>query len=138
MARAPLSDGVPSSHVYIQHAAPKGRFGSSRETDSMPGVPSQSLAALQALRSKIFGTTYNPTNARTGAKYLKKALVGGPMLNYYPPQVKLSSIVHQLPSMPRLMAPDEVQRFIDVKRKKMLGKGPPKKGTFFTGNTCLT
>lgn len=96
----------------------------------MPSVPAKSLAALNALRCQVFGTTYNPNNVRTGAKYLKKALVGDAMLKYYPPQVKLSSIRAVIPEMPSLMLPEEFQRLKDVDRKRMLGKGPPKKGMY--------
>ena len=49
---------------------------------AMSGVPARSLAALNALRCQVFGTSYNPNNIRTGAKYLKKSLVGSSMLNY--------------------------------------------------------
>ncbi|PKI83212.1 mitochondral 37S ribosomal protein S27 [Malassezia vespertilionis] len=94
----------------------------------MQGAPAKSLTALHALRSKVFGTTYNPNNVRTGAKYLRKSLVGGPMLKYYPPQVNLRSIREAVPAMGRLTFPEEKQRLADVERKKMLGKGPPKKG----------
>ena len=58
----------------------------------MTGVSAKSLAALNALRCQIFGNVYNQSNTRTGAKYLKKALVGDSMLKYYPPQFKLSTI----------------------------------------------
>ncbi|KAI3625841.1 hypothetical protein CBS9595_001202 [Malassezia furfur] len=94
----------------------------------MAGPPPKSLAALQALRSKVFGTTYNPNNVRTGAKYLRKSLVGAAMLRYYPPQLNLRTVRDAVPGIGRLMFPEEKQRFADVERKKMLGKGPPKKG----------
>ena len=98
--------------------------------DVMHGATGKSLEALNALRCRILGTSYNPNNTRTGAKYLKQSLVGAAMLQYYPPQVNLRSIRAAVPEMPRLMLPEEVQRFKDVDRKKMLGKGPPKKGAF--------
>jgi len=50
------------------------------------------------------------------------------MLKYYPPQIKLSTIRAAVPGMPELMLCEEVQRLKDVERKRMLGKGPPKKG----------
>jgi small subunit ribosomal protein S33 len=100
---------------------------------------------LAQLRSRIFNTTYNPTGARTGAKYLRQRLVGPAMLGYYKPQLQLKSIMNALPANQRgfeyqkglsgeeadrivLMDPVEVQRLKDVERKKLLGKGPPKKG----------
>lgn len=97
----------------------------------MAGAPAKSLAALQALRCKVFGTTYNPTGVRTGAKYLRQSLVGAAMLKYYPPQLNLKSIREAVPAMGRMTFPEEIQRLADVERKKMLGKGPPKKGTLF-------
>ncbi|OBA28937.1 mitochondrial ribosomal protein of the small subunit [Hanseniaspora valbyensis NRRL Y-1626] len=41
------------------------------------------LPLLNKLRSEIFNTVYNPTNARTGSKYLKKALKGERLRDYY-------------------------------------------------------
>lgn len=96
----------------------------------MAGPPASSRAALAALRSKVFGTTYNPNNVRTGAKYLRKSLVGAAMLQYYPPQLNLKTIRQAVPSIGRLTFPEELQRLADVERKKMLGKGPPKKGMY--------
>lgn len=45
----------------------------------------ESLAQLRQSQSAIFGTSYNPTNARTGAKYLRRALKGQAMLRYISP-----------------------------------------------------
>ena len=95
---------------------------------TMQGAPAKSLAALTALRCKIFGNAYNPNNVRSGAKYLRQPLVGAAMLRYYPPHVNLRSIRAAVPSVGQLMFPEEAQRVMDVERKKMLGKGPPKKG----------
>lgn len=94
----------------------------------MPPVPARSLAALSELRCKIFGTTYNPQNLRTGGKYLRKSLVGDAMLRYYPANVNLRSLRALNPDIGRLMFPEEAQRLKDVERKRKLGKGPPKKG----------
>lgn len=90
--------------------------------------PAKSLAALSQLRSKIFGTTYNPEGVRTGAKFLRKPLVGAAMLRYYPPYLKLRSVQSAVPEIGHLIAPRELQRFADVERKRIMGKGPPKKG----------
>ncbi|WFD35714.1 mitochondral 37S ribosomal protein S27 [Malassezia cuniculi] len=90
--------------------------------------PAKSLAALAQLRSKIFGTTYNPEGIRTGAKFLRKPLVGAAMLRYYPPFLKLRSLRTAVPEIGHLLEPSEVQRFADVERKRIMGKGPPKKG----------
>ncbi|WFD42178.1 mitochondral 37S ribosomal protein S27 [Malassezia psittaci] len=94
----------------------------------MSGAPAKSLATLHVLRSKIFETTHNPTNARNGGKYLRKSLVGPAMLRYYPPQLNLKTLREAVPAIGPLMLPEEKQRLQDVERKKMLGKGPPKKG----------
>lgn len=92
--------------------------------------PAKSLAALAQLRCKIFGSTYNPTGVRTGAKFLRQPLVGGAMLRYYPPILKLRSLRAVVPEIGHLMAPEERQRFADVARKRLMGKGAPKKGEY--------
>lgn len=97
----------------------------------MSGVPAKSLAALNALRCQVFGTSYNPNNVRTGAKYLKKSLVGSAMLSYYPPQLHLSSLSIGGENFAKLIHPKESQRWKDVARKRLIGKGPPKKGTLY-------
>ena len=98
---------------------------------AMSGVPARSLAALNALRCQVFGTSHNPNNVRTGAKYLKKSLVGSSMLNYYPPQLHLSSLSIEGENFAKLIHPNESQRWKDVARKRLIGKGPPKKGAFY-------
>lgn len=52
------------------------------------------------------------------------------MLAYYPPTVNFRAIEKLMPSLGRLQDVREIQREKDVERKKMLGKGPPKKGKF--------
>lgn len=52
------------------------------------------------------------------------------MLTYYPPTVNFRSIEKLAPGLGRLQDVRETQRLKDVERKKMLGKGPPKKGKF--------
>ncbi|KAJ1019404.1 hypothetical protein NDA16_004521 [Ustilago loliicola] len=95
----------------------------------MKVAPSSSaVLSLKALQSKVFGTTYNPTHARTGAKVLRQRLQGPSMLTYYPPTVNFRSIEKLAPGLGRLQDVREIQREKDVERKKMLGKGPPKKG----------
>ena len=97
----------------------------------MKVAPSSSaVSSLKALQAKVFGTTYNPTHARTGAKVLRQRLQGPSMLSYYPPTVNFRAIEKFAPSLGRLKDARELQREKDVERKKMLGKGPPKKGKF--------
>lgn len=52
------------------------------------------------------------------------------MLTYYPPTVNFRSIEKLAPGIGRLQDVREIQREKDVERKKMLGKGPPKKGKY--------
>lgn len=98
-------------------------------TMKLKGTPSVSaIESLKALQCKVFGTTYNPTNVRTGAKYLRQALRGPAMVKYYPPVLSIASINKAHPEL-RLIDPAEVQRLESVAFKKSIGKGPPKKGT---------
>lgn len=100
-------------------------------SESMKVAPSSSaVSSLKALQAKVFGTTYNPTHARTGAKVLRQRLQGPSMLAYYPPTVNFRSLEKIAPGLGRLQDIREIQREKDVERKKMLGKGPPKKGKF--------
>ena len=88
-------------------------------------IPSR-LAALTRLRCSIFGTSYNPTSIRTGAKYFRARLRGPSMVKYYPPEIRISSLARQYPEL-ELVDEDEEQRLQDVEDKKRRGKGPPKK-----------
>ncbi|SPO22269.1 related to RSM27 - mitochondrial ribosomal protein, small subunit [Ustilago trichophora] len=95
----------------------------------MKVAPSSSaVTSLKSLQAKVFGTTFNPTHVRTGAKVLRQRLQGPSMLTYYPPTVNFRSIEKLAPALGRLQDIREIQREKDVERKKMLGKGPPKKG----------
>ncbi|PWN93969.1 hypothetical protein FA10DRAFT_283581 [Acaromyces ingoldii] len=107
---------------------------------SRPASPSL-LYSLRQAQARIFNTNPPgpPSNPalRTGSKVLKKRLVGPSMLQYYPPSLNLRSVLRIAPNalrpedvdpVTRLIDPREVQRLKDVERKKMLGKGPPKKG----------
>ncbi|KAL0947727.1 hypothetical protein HGRIS_013810 [Hohenbuehelia grisea] len=84
------------------------------------------LAALTQLRCAVFQTSYNPTSARTGAKYLRARLRGPAMNSYYPQTLDLSQIAREFPELD-IVNPDEEQRFQDVEDKKKRGKGKPKK-----------
>lgn len=53
---------------------------------------------VSAIRSQIFNTIHNPTNARTGAKYLRKPLRGSATVKYYPKLPKLATLNSQLPN----------------------------------------
>jgi small subunit ribosomal protein S33 len=112
--------------------------------------PSTILRSLAEVQAKVFQTTPprplgEPSSVRTGAKFLRKRLVGPSMLKYYPPTLSIKTVNSFLtaPGMPlhrkTWQAPDgtkrrglihskELQRLEDVERKKAIGKGPPKKG----------
>lgn len=51
---------------------------------------------VSAIRSQIFNTIHNPTNARTGAKYLRRPLRGAAVTKYYPKLPKLATLNAQL------------------------------------------
>lgn len=93
-----------------------------------PAPTNTALASLKALQCKVFGKTHNPDHVRTGAKYLRQRLQGPSMLNYYPKTVNFRALLNINAEVGRLTDMREVQRLKDVERKKMLGKGPPKKG----------
>ena len=48
----------------------------------------------------------------------------------YPPILKLRGLRAVVPGIGHLMAPEERQRFADVARKRLMGKGAPKKGEY--------
>ncbi|CAD6570565.1 MAG: hypothetical protein CYPHOPRED_004001 [Cyphobasidiales sp. Tagirdzhanova-0007] len=89
---------------------------------------SSRVQQLLKLRTSIFQTSYNPTNTRTGSKYLKAALRGPAMVAYYPQRLPKISALNKL--HPDLGAVDiyENQRLADLEARRKRGKGPPKKG----------
>lgn len=89
-------------------------------------LPSR-LAALKQLQSTIFQTSYNPKSIRTGAKYLRRRLVGPSLIKYYPPTITTSQIKRMVPEWDDLVDSQEEQRLQDVADKKKRGKGAPKK-----------
>jgi small subunit ribosomal protein S33 len=107
--------------------------------------PSQIMRALAEAQSKVFSTTPPPPvgqeSLRTGAKYLRRRLVGPSMLKYYPPVLNLRSFARNFPELATyneetgkmktiLTTAYEIQRLEDVERKKSIGRGPPKKGEY--------
>jgi small subunit ribosomal protein S33 len=86
------------------------------------------LKSLTRLRCSLFQTSYNPTNIRTGAKYLRARLRGPSMVKYYPPESELdiAKIMRQHPEL-GLVNEKEKVRLADVADKKKRGKGAPKK-----------
>jgi small subunit ribosomal protein S33 len=92
------------------------------------------LAALKQLQCAVFQTTYNPTSARTGAKYLRARLRGPAMVRYYPETLDITSM-RKGRAANFMVDFAERQRLQDVEDKKARGKGTPTKakssGTFF-------
>lgn len=84
------------------------------------------MMALKQLQCSIFSTTFNPTSARTGAKYLKGRLRGPSMIEYYPKQVSFKDINRMYPEL-ELVDEDEETRVLDLMARKARGKGPPPK-----------
>ncbi|KAG6330033.1 hypothetical protein ID866_9053 [Astraeus odoratus] len=84
------------------------------------------LAALVKTRCQIFQTAYNPTSARTGAKYLRARLRGPSMVKYYPPVANIAQLVKDHKAA-QLVDFEEAQRLQDVEDKKRRGKGAPPK-----------
>ena len=84
------------------------------------------LAALTQARCSIFQTAYNPTSARTGAKYLRARLRGPSMIKYYPPEANIAQIIKQWPELEMRNYAEE-ERLREVEDKKKRGKGAPKK-----------
>lgn len=109
----------------------------------MATIAPSRLAALTRLRCSVFQTSYNPTSARTGAKYLKARLRGPSMVQYYPKILSFSDIIKASPEM-ELIDMKEEQRLRDVEDKKARGKGAPKKAKSkgascsFSGGAMLT
>ncbi|PVF98317.1 hypothetical protein CPB86DRAFT_363728 [Serendipita vermifera] len=84
------------------------------------------MMALKQLQCSIFSTTFNPTSARTGAKYLKGRLRGQAMVDYYPRELTFRDINHTYPGID-IQDAEELQRLADVAGRKARGKGAPPK-----------
>ena len=91
------------------------------------GVDPLRLQAVKQLQCSIFATTYNPTNARNGAKYLKGRLRGPSMVQYYPPRITFKDIEHMLDGEFGATDLAEQERLDGVEERKRRGKGTPKK-----------
>ncbi|KAI9143891.1 mitochondrial ribosomal subunit S27-domain-containing protein [Paraphysoderma sedebokerense] len=93
-------------------------------------IPKQRLASLQKLTCSVFGTVYNPTNARTGNRILRASLKGPVINSYYPPDPPkirhLNSVFGKFGI--KLVDPEETERLNRVERLRRRGKGAPKKG----------
>ena len=85
------------------------------------------LAALTRLRCAIFQTSYNPTSARTGAKYLRARLRGPSMVQYYPQELSVAKFNRMSHGEFKIADLAEAQRLTNIEALKKRGKGAPKK-----------
>ncbi|PUU77926.1 mitochondrial ribosomal subunit S27-domain-containing protein [Tuber borchii] len=95
-------------------------------TKALP--PRERLQELAKTSARIFSTTYNPHNARTGNRILRERLRGPTLLDYYFPGRRFGvvDLRRHFPMM-SFVDEDERQRLLDVQSKKARGKGAPKK-----------
>ncbi|KZO92330.1 hypothetical protein CALVIDRAFT_530156 [Calocera viscosa TUFC12733] len=84
------------------------------------------LQQLTKLQCALFETSYNPTSARTGAKYLRARLRGPAMVRYYPQRIPIQ-LVRAVAWDMNIVDSREEQRVDDVVDLKKRGKGAPKK-----------
>ncbi|KAJ2721008.1 mitochondral 37S ribosomal protein S27 [Coemansia sp. Benny D115] len=99
----------------------------------MKEAVSQVARKLQVaeLASKIFGTNFNPTGARTGNYILRQSFRGEHMVRYYPSQLERNLI--KVPRISRLMGEkmydaEDIDRLNVNDKHRARGKGAPKKG----------
>ncbi|KAG0641987.1 mitochondrial ribosomal subunit S27-domain-containing protein [Tuber brumale] len=95
-------------------------------TKALP--PRERLQKLAKTSARIFSTTYNPHNLRTGNRVLRERLKGPTLLDYYLPgrRVGVVDLRRHFPMM-SFVDEGERQRLLDVQSKKSRGKGAPKK-----------
>ncbi|CCH62516.1 hypothetical protein TBLA_0H02310 [Henningerozyma blattae CBS 6284] len=86
------------------------------------------LRDVAEIQARIFNRTLNPTNKRTGAKFLSRNLRGPSLINYYgnPDFIKFKQVKAIFPNI-KLIDPEEYYRVSRVEFKKSRGKGAPKK-----------
>lgn len=84
--------------------------------------------ALAKIRAGIFGTTFNPEGVRTGAKILRKRLVGPTVASYYKNAdiIKFKHLKSLYPQF-NFVDEDEEYRLLMVAARKRRGKGTPAK-----------
>ncbi|KAL2351823.1 mitochondrial ribosomal subunit S27-domain-containing protein [Cryomyces antarcticus] len=82
---------------------------------------------LMKAQCRIFSTTFNPTNIRTGNKVLRQRLKGSALAAYYPRKVVTIRDLQKL--YPNFETWDEEQedRVEHILIQKSRGKGAPKK-----------
>lgn len=88
----------------------------------------QKFQALTKIKAEIYGNNYNPENIRTGAKVLRKRLVGPTVANYYnnPDFLRFKDLKKLFPQF-NFVDLEEQYRLTMVAARKRRGKGAPKK-----------
>ncbi|KAF3912894.1 hypothetical protein AA313_de0207005 [Arthrobotrys entomopaga] len=82
---------------------------------------------MSQVSCRIFNTTFNPTNERTGNKILRERLKGPTVLEYYPKQqFSMREFVKAFPDLSITDEKEEI-RVQSVEEHKLRGKGKPKK-----------
>ncbi|CAN6601106.1 small ribosomal subunit protein mS33 [Trichomonascus vanleenenianus] len=85
------------------------------------------LTEVLKLSKSIFRTTFNPTQARTGAKILRQNLKGETVRNYYKPNVLTLKYLRQIDPEPNHFDYDEERRLEKIAARRKKGKGKPTK-----------
>ena len=118
-----LSKGKPQSlKCKTQHDAKEEETQKETrdQTSAMSSIASANKKKIALVAARIFQTALNDTNAPTGRKLLKKALVGPRLTSWYPEGIRKMDMLFE--------DPDDKRRKVKLERMKRRGKGPPKKG----------
>lgn len=90
-------------------------------------VPRSRILDLLKAQSRIFNTTFNPTNARLGNSVLRQRLRGPSLAAYYPRRVATFKDLRKLYPEFELYDNFEEDRLEHIQIAKSRGKGAPKK-----------
>ncbi|CZT21424.1 probable RSM27 Mitochondrial ribosomal protein, small subunit [Ramularia collo-cygni] len=90
-------------------------------------VPRSRILDLLKVQSRIFNTTFNPTNARLGNSVLRQRLRGPSLAAYYPRRVATFKDLRKLYPEFELYDNFEEDRLEHIQISKSRGKGAPKK-----------
>ena len=118
-----LSKGKPQSKESKTHGRRERRRNAKitrDQTSAMSSIASANKKKIALVAARIFQTALNDTNAPTGRKLLKKALVGPRLTSWYPEGIRKMDMLFE--------DPDDKRRKVKLERMKRRGKGPPKKG----------
>ena len=105
----------------VKHTDDAKEEETQKERDrEMSSIASANKKKIALVAARIFQTALNDTNAPTGRKLLKKALVGPRLTSWYPEGIRKMDMLFE--------DPDDKRRKVKLERMKRRGKGPPKKG----------